>query len=88
MVPCPSTAARVLSGTREVYPRYISSLTCNYPVREGDVATRLRETNASREPALQNRGSGYLTSSPVTARPTIIRWISDVPSKMVKILAI
>jgi hypothetical protein len=32
--------------------------------------------------------SGYLTSSPVTARPMIIRWISLVPSKMVKILAI
>jgi hypothetical protein len=28
---------------------------------------------------------GYLTSSPVTARPMIIRWISDVPSKMVKL---
>jgi hypothetical protein len=28
----------------------------------------------------------YRTSSPVTARPMIIRWISDVPSKMVKIL--
>ena len=33
------------------------------------------------------RRSGYRTSSPVTARPTIIRWISDVPSKMVKIFA-
>ena len=30
----------------------------------------------------------YLTSSPVTARPMIIRWISLVPSKMVKILAV
>jgi hypothetical protein len=29
----------------------------------------------------------YRTSSPVTALPMIIRWISDVPSKMVKILA-
>ncbi len=27
------------------------------------------------------------TSSPVTARPMIMRWISEVPSKMVKILA-
>ncbi len=26
------------------------------------------------------------TSSPVTARPISMRWISDVPSKMVKIL--
>jgi hypothetical protein len=32
------------------------------------------------------RRSGYLTSSPVTARPMSIRWISDVPSKMVKIV--
>jgi hypothetical protein len=30
---------------------------------------------------------GYRTSSPVTARPTSIRWISDVPSKIVKIFA-
>ena len=29
----------------------------------------------------------YRTSSPVTALPMIMRWISDVPSKMVKILA-
>jgi hypothetical protein len=28
----------------------------------------------------------YRTSSPVTARPMIIRWISEVPSKMVKIV--
>ena len=27
------------------------------------------------------------TSSPVTARPMIRRWISEVPSKIVKILA-
>ena len=27
----------------------------------------------------------YLTSSPVTACPMIIRWISDVPSKIVKV---
>jgi uncharacterized protein len=32
-------------------------------------------------------GQGYRTSNPVTARPMIIRWISDVPSKMVKIRA-
>ena len=32
-------------------------------------------------------GQRYLTSNPVTARPMIIRWISDVPSKMVKIFA-
>jgi hypothetical protein len=32
-------------------------------------------------------GQRYRTSRPVTARPMIMRWISDVPSKMVKILA-
>jgi hypothetical protein len=32
-------------------------------------------------------GQGYRTSSPVTARPMIILWISDVPSKIVKIVA-
>jgi hypothetical protein len=32
-------------------------------------------------------GQGYRTSSPVTARPSSIRWISDAPSKIVKILA-
>jgi hypothetical protein len=31
--------------------------------------------------------SDYLMSNPVTARPMIIRWISDVPSKIVKIFA-
>jgi hypothetical protein len=31
--------------------------------------------------------SGYLGSSPVIVRPISIRWISDVPSKIVKILA-
>jgi hypothetical protein len=30
----------------------------------------------------------YRTSSPVTALPMIMRWISDVPSKIVKILEI
>jgi hypothetical protein len=32
-------------------------------------------------------GQTYRTSSPVTARPMIIRWISLVPSKIVKIFA-
>lgn len=31
-------------------------------------------------------GRGYRTSSPVTARPISIRWISEVHSKMVKIV--
>jgi len=31
-------------------------------------------------------GQSYRTSSPVTARPISIRWISDVPSKIVKIV--
>jgi hypothetical protein len=30
-------------------------------------------------------GQRYRTSSPVTARPMIMRWISEVPSKMVKL---
>jgi len=30
----------------------------------------------------------YRTSSPVTALPMIIRWISDVPSKMVKLVEV
>jgi hypothetical protein len=34
-----------------------------------------------------NRRSSYRTSSPVIVRPISIRWISDVPSKMVKIFA-
>ena len=29
-------------------------------------------------------GQRYRTSSPVTARPMSIRWISEVPSKIVK----
>ena len=31
-------------------------------------------------------GQAYRTGSPVTARPMIMRWISLVPSKMVKIV--
>ena len=30
----------------------------------------------------------YRTSSPVTALPMIMRWISDVPAKMVKLLIV
>jgi hypothetical protein len=30
----------------------------------------------------------YRTSSPVTALPMITRWISDVPSKIVKLVEI
>jgi hypothetical protein len=33
------------------------------------------------------RSLAYRTSSPVTVRPISIRWISDVPSKIVKIFA-
>jgi len=33
-------------------------------------------------------GQSYRTSSPVTVRPISIRWISDVPSKIMKILAV
>jgi hypothetical protein len=42
----------------------------------------------SGKPGGISAGQRYRTSNPVTARPTIIRWISDVPSKIVKILAI
>ncbi len=38
------------------------------------------------QPATSAR-PGYRTSRPVAARPMIRRWISDVPSKIVKILA-
>ena len=38
-------------------------------------------------PSVWPGAAGYLTSSPVTARPMIIRWISEVPSNSVKILA-
>jgi hypothetical protein len=30
----------------------------------------------------------YRTSSPVTALPMIMRWISDVPSKIVKLVEV
>ena len=40
---------------------------------------------AAREPSDLPRL--HLTGSPVTVRPMTRRWISDVPSKMVKILA-
>jgi hypothetical protein len=38
-------------------------------------------------PRYVSAGQAYRTSRPVTARPMIMRWISEVPSKMVKILA-
>jgi hypothetical protein len=39
-------------------------------------------------PRISAMTSGYQrTSSPVTALPMIMRWISEVPSKIVKILA-
>ena len=36
-------------------------------------------------PRQVSAGQGYRTSSPVMARPMIRRWISEVPSKMVKL---
>jgi hypothetical protein len=33
-------------------------------------------------------GGYYRTSSPVTALPMIMRWISDVPSKIVKLVEV
>jgi hypothetical protein len=35
-----------------------------------------------------SRHKSYRTSSPVTVRPISIRWISDVPSKIVKLLGL
>src|ERR1700759_2584126 len=34
---------------------------------------------------LPDAGQGYRTSSPVTARPMIMRWILEVPPKIVKL---
>jgi hypothetical protein len=34
---------------------------------------------------LTERSDDYRTSRPVTARPMIMRWISEVPSKIVKL---
>jgi len=75
---------RTLNQVDGVYLRYISSLTCNYPIRRGGH----RAAGSQRGPCAgtANRGSGYLPSSLVTARPMSIRWISGVPSKMVKIV--
>src|ERR1700690_4137080 len=36
----------------------------------------------------RGRSLAYLTSNPVIVRPISIPWISDVPSKIVKILAV
>jgi hypothetical protein len=36
--------------------------------------------------AVVSAAQGYRTSRPVTARPMSMRWISEVPSKMVKIV--
>jgi hypothetical protein len=38
-------------------------------------------------PTWADEPPSYLTSSPVIARPISIRWISEVPSKIVKIFA-
>jgi hypothetical protein len=45
-----------------------------------------RQATGRPGPKSGSRRSGYRTSSPVTARPMIIRWISLVPSKIVKIV--
>ena len=39
-------------------------------------------------PLDKTAGQRYLTSNPVTARPMIIRWISLVPSKIVKLFGL
>jgi hypothetical protein len=57
----------------------ISDTITTPPAPSGTTATRVHDRYIRRSP--------YRTSSPVTARPMIIRWISLVPSKMVKIFA-
>lgn len=54
----------------------------------GDALEREAAHAATHQQLTVSAGQRYRTSSPVTARPTSIRWISDVPSKMVKILAV
>jgi hypothetical protein len=46
----------------------------------------MKLTHAWKSPAgnLTARSAGYRTSRPVMARPMIMRWISEVPSKIVK----
>jgi hypothetical protein len=63
------------------------------PARSGQQAHESGPINSRADrpaPGIHDRyigSSGYRTSSPVIARPISIRWISDVPSKMVKIFA-
>jgi hypothetical protein len=58
----------------------------------GGASARRSLTSDSEEwlglmPECQPQDTSYRTSRPVAARPMIRRWISDVPSKIVKILA-
>jgi len=83
---------------REVAQRlYISARTVNSHLRHVFAKLGIRSRVELAHQAGQRQAaklhkytsrSGYLTSSPVTARPMIIRWISEVPSKMVKIFAL
>ena len=45
----------------------------------------METTGMFRANARYIRRSSYLTSNPVTALPISIRWVSDVPSKIVKL---
>jgi hypothetical protein len=44
------------------------------------------DPTADYQPPSVFAGQNYRTGSPVTARPMIMRWISEVPSKIVKIV--
>jgi hypothetical protein len=61
--------------------------TADFGQRDGAVERDYRRSQVSARIQHAVRRPGYLTSSPVAARPMIMRWISDVPSKIVKILA-
>ena len=72
-------AARVRPGIEQVRGRFTQGSSCVYPGWRPPVAhspLRLPGVLAAQR---------YRTSSPVTACPMIMRWISDVPSKIVKL---
>jgi hypothetical protein len=84
LVGCPmltmlSTVA-YLPAARITLPEWDPHLSAPSSVMRGRSAPRCCWRSVS-------AGQRYLTSSPVTVLPMIIRWISDVPSKIVKIFA-
>jgi len=56
------------------------------PASPGDIRTTRPPSPCAGRPVPRRVRSRSLTPSPVTARPMSIRWISDMPSKIVKIL--